>query len=162
MTPQTNGDECFTDFALQEYLAGRLDAEVRRGLEAHLARCAECHGALQAFDTEAALLRGALATRAGEGGTEEHSDEVLARYLSGALDDSQSSALEETLSRHPALLARLVALGREVAAVREGTGQGVEKSAQRPPEGLILKMPRRTKPPLIIALPGQVGEGTGG
>jgi anti-sigma factor RsiW len=161
MTSETGGDECYTDFALQEYIAGRLDAGVRRDLEEHLARCRECRGALQAFQAEAALLRGALAPRGGEEICEEVTDETLALYMGGALDQVQVAAVEDAVSRRPALLGRLVALGREVAAVREGAGSPGQESRSHPPEGLILKMRRRTVPPATVSLPGRLEGGMG-
>jgi len=148
MSLESAGSECYTDFALQEYAAGRLDADVRTELAGHLQTCDACRQALAAFEAESRLLRAAL-TAARTTGAGEPSDETLALYLDGALDESAALALETAISQRPALLARLIQLRIELTAVRRESDEGAPDTRIEL-EGRILKMPRRVKPVVTL------------
>ncbi len=151
MKPESAPTECFTDYALQEYAAGRLDAEIRAQVAGHIKTCAECRQALADLRAETQLLQTALAPRTPPEPSEPVSDESLALYLAGALEESQASNLETIISREPALLRRLLSLRREVVNTRVEVTEGVPIRTSNPERrGEILKMPRRTRPVATI------------
>lgn len=140
--------ECFTDFALQEYAQGRLDSIVRREVTEHTQACPECRAALDAFATEASLLREALKADTPAGETPQLSNETLALYSSGALAPEEEARVESILSRHPGILQQLLRLIRETEAVQ--SDEPVDIPAQIPPAGEILRMPKRIASPLTV------------
>jgi anti-sigma factor RsiW len=155
------GDECFTDFAVQEYLGGRLEPSVRQELEAHLSACAECRAATTALDAELRILRAALSPiDALEPRGNTYDDEALARYLDGALDEGSVQVFEERLSRDPALLTRLIALRREVLNVRQEAELGAPEEKPEP-LGQILRMPKRIAPIRTVVTEKRTGEASG-
>ncbi len=154
MTPDR---ECFTDFALQEYVQSRLDPTVRRELEQHQDGCDQCRAALQAFQAEAAFMRAALAP-AGDDAGSSVSDEILALYCTGALEAGDAVALETALSRNPDLLQRLTRLVRETTAAR--SPETVDEVVSTPePAGEILRMPKRSARPTTVSLERRIGGG---
>ena len=158
MNPEVPAAECFTDYALQELAAGRLDAEIRVQVARHLETCPECREAHTDLAAEFNLLRAALAPQDPQKREPPFSEETLGLYLSGALDDAQTSALETMLAAEPALLSRLIALRTEVHATR-AEAQGVAPiSATRPePLGQILKMPKRIRPTITVLTAKRLG-----
>ncbi len=157
MSPESP-NECYSDYALQEYAAGRLDADIRLQLAEHLATCPECRQAHADLDAESRLLRFALAPVQRAEPEAPFSDETLALYLSGALDESHASDLETALSKQPAYLARLITLHTELAATRaEAEGTAATTATLPEPLGLILKMPRRMRPVATLLTNRQAG-----
>jgi len=133
---------CFTDFALQEYVLGRLDPDVRVALEDHIEGCPQCAACERLIATETKSLREAL--RQAEGGSEVApiDEELLALYLGGGLDDKEREEIETTLASSSVLRDRLNALRVELDEVLKPS----KASARAPlePEGQILRMPQRT------------------
>ncbi len=153
--------ECFTDFALQEYVQGRLDSAIRLELEHHTATCTQCRAALQEFQTEAALLHAALSSATASTEEVDINDETLALYCTGALEAGEAIAVETALSRNPGLLQRLIALTRETTAVRSSeTADDVVGTPQ--PAGQILRMPKRSARPVVVSLERRAGGGRAG
>lgn len=142
--------ECYTDFALQEYVQGRLDPGVRQALAEHIGLCEACRAALQAFETEATLLRETLRTFIADApGSEDLSDEMLARYSGGGLSTEETARMDSILTRNPEALVRLIALARETRAAQ--SGDLIESKMARPqPAGEILRMPKRIAPPSAL------------
>jgi anti-sigma factor RsiW len=145
-------ERCFTDFALQEFVAGRLEQEVRAQVEVHAETCDACRNAVTLLQQEAALLQAAL-SGGDDVATSDNIDlEVLALYLDGALDSEARAQLERRLSNEPVLLRSLLDLRTEVARTLSEQGDGVRRPMPKPPAGEILRMPKRTQPPPVIHL----------
>lgn len=135
--------QCYTDFALQEYAQGRLDADVRRSVMEHTGACAECRAALQDFDNEAALLRETLRSLTlDSAGVEELSDEMLARYSGGGMPPEESARIDSILSQDPSALKRLILLMVETRAARSDSPSETD-AIRSQPAGEILRMPKR-------------------
>jgi anti-sigma factor RsiW len=150
MTPADTNPSCFTDFALGEFVHGRLDPEVRREVEAHAGECAECGAAIRMLRAEsAAIVRALRAARLAQ--MDKFDPQTLARYLDGALDPQAERELEAILATEPEPLAALVALHAEVAAARLEADQGVGRIEPAVPAGQILRMPKRTAPPPLVS-----------
>lgn len=132
---------CFTNFALQEYLLGRLGEEVRAELKQHLDDCPQCGACLKLMDTETQVLRAALRDDTGDAENPERDTETLAMYLDGSLSDEQHDEYERLLISSPQLLASLVELRRELSDLRALDPESARTSAS--PEGRILRMPKR-------------------
>ena len=142
---------CFTDFALQEYAFGRLDADVRREVDTHAQECEACRDSLRLIESEIVLLRAGLSHDSSEStDASTVDDESLALYLDGALNPADVANLEAGLLPDPALLARLVRLHAEIAATLGEQDDGVRRAMQAPPAGQILRMPKRTQLPVIF------------
>jgi anti-sigma factor RsiW len=143
-------ESCFTDFALDEYVAGRLDPDVRAEVESHTRSCDPCREAVALLRAESEFLRHALAQTGGESLAGDLHPETLARYLDGSLDPSDSAAVEHRLLRDPKTLHQLNELRAEVAAAL--AGRDVVMPIPEPvfPRGEILRMPQRTRPPLVV------------
>jgi len=139
--------ECYTDFALQEFIAGRLDRQIRADLVEHISTCSECRQALAAFQGEAAALRVALQSRTPSAvDNTQIPDQTLGLYLAGALPEAEVANLEVALTRCPALLARLIALRKETAEARTSAESATGPAYTAAPQGLVLRMPKRSRP----------------
>jgi anti-sigma factor RsiW len=150
MTPAA-GAHCFTDFALEEFVHGRLDPEVRGDLESHLLECTACAQATAMLRVQAAVIVRALHPPAHPAGPSEIDDSTLARYLDRALDPEAVRDLESRLAEAPEALARLVAMYAEVRGVQADAGEGVRSPERSAPAGDILRMPKRNSPPIWVS-----------
>lgn len=136
---------CFTDFALQEYVLGRLSPEVRVEVQGHLRNCLQCAACADLITQETGLLREALGASAGSSKAVAIDDETLSLYLGDSLDAQSREACEESLAASPQLRERLGELRRDLEAV-VGDAGAVEISETRL-EGRILRMPKRSRLP---------------
>jgi anti-sigma factor RsiW len=150
MSPGDQTHPCFTDFALQEFVQGRLDSDVRQAVEKHLEACQECRRAAELLQSESALLRDALMSATPVEAGEPPDIAVLAAYLDGALDDAAVREFEARLASDPRLLHALARLQAEVSAVVANQGERVRQSAAQVPAGQILRMPKRAAPPPVV------------
>lgn len=140
---------CFTNFALQEYLLGRLGQDVRAELKQHVDDCPQCGACLTLMDTETQVLRAALRDDSGEAENPKLDTETLAIYLDGSLSDEQREECERVLISSPQLLASLVDIRRELSTLRV-LDPNVLGASERP-EGRILRMPKRRLLPKDIS-----------
>lgn len=149
MSDSTNPKDtvCFTDYALEEYLQGRLSTQRRQELEAHLETCTECAEARKYFAKEAEAIRGALsiATRAA---TEDcPDDEFVSLYLDNGLNPQDRAAAELHFVSCPRCRARIVSLYRESKSViEEARKPTAHVPVARRHEAIVLKMPKRKVP----------------
>lgn len=142
MSSGTNTNSCFTDFAIQEYLLGRLDAGVREELEAHLKGCRECTACSELLAKETATLRAGLRGTAGVESTAPGiDDETLAMYFDDSLSLEMREEIERNLAQSPEALRRLNELRLELESLRDGS-KVLEGDAAKP-EGRVLRMPKR-------------------
>lgn len=150
--------ECFTDFALEEYVQGRLDVSVRLALEAHTAGCTECGRAVELLKAESALLRHADFSAPQREVRSTPDVQVLAAYLDGAMTRDAAEELEALLADDPILLNALLQLGREVEAASNEQEPGTPSAV---PEGQLLRMPvrRRAMPAVIMPAGLKFGDG---
>lgn len=163
MTTPFGSQSCFTDFALEEFLSGRLSADVRFELEAHIASCSDCRTALDLLAKDRILLNRGLAEAARTPRTSESDTEQLGAYLSGGLSPNEREAVERRLSVEPELLADLIRLHDEaVATLSEIDRPGVTAQPMTP-AGEILRMPKRTVLPVtVVDRNWEMREGSGG
>lgn len=150
MNDRPRDDACFTDFALQEYVAGRLDPEVRAEVEAHAGACELCRRSIELLAVESAFLRQAFITTDCAEFEQPVDPAMLALYLDGALDPDEAASLEHRLTHDPEALMALTQLQADVAETISGKGEGVPADAPSVPAGEILRMPKRTQPPAVI------------
>ena len=136
---------CFTDFALQEYVLGRLSPEVRIEVQEHMQSCPQCAACAGLIAKETELLRAALGASAGSSSAAAIDDETLSLYLGDSLDAQSREACEKALVTSPKLRERLTELRRDLEAVLGDTG-AAEISKVRV-EGRILRMPKRSEVP---------------
>lgn len=140
---------CFTNFALQEYLMGRLSEEVREELRLHLHDCPQCDACLKLMDTETKVLRTALRDDFAVGETPELDAETLARYFDDSLSDEERDKCDRLLAASPQLLASLIELRHELSIVSGLDPHEID--APDAPEGRILRMPKRQVLPRNIS-----------
>lgn len=158
MTDSTgqNTDECFTDFALQEYVLGRLASEIRDEVVAHLKSCPACTACVNLFQMEAGALTELLANSPRPDAASPIATEELAMFLDNSLDKKARQRLHATLADSPEELSRLIAVYREVQASRDHADTHTEtrEIPEREPEGRIIRMPKRQViPKSILDLP---------
>lgn len=115
-TPWSPTPEHPTPEHIEQWALGRLSADDAAALEARAAASPTLRARLDAAVEDCAAVRAAL-----QAGHEEEADAIgddtLAAYLDDALDVKTRAALERSLARRPALLARLVALRHELHVV---------------------------------------------
>ncbi len=146
----TTPDPCFTDYALQEYVAGRLDPGVREEVEAHAAVCDACRSAAGLLREEAGFLRAALEP-AGKAPAEPLDSLLLAAYLGDALDTEETAILDARLAGDASSIVALLRLRAETLATLDECGTGVREEVPPVPSGVVLRMPtRRIHPPRVI------------
>ena len=151
MTSEGRPDSCFTDFALQEYVHGRLAEDVRREVESHVVACAVCGKAIKLLNSERSLLRDVASSTNRPAMRERPDWATLAAYMDGALDSEDAARMESALLADPVLLESLISLQREASAVLEAPGEEATPEAQSAPSGQTLRMPQRAKmPPLVM------------
>ena len=144
-------EPCFTDFAIQEYLLGRLDAAVRVEVETHLGSCPECAACAKLLKRETLTLRAALRTPSpSESTASKINDETLASYLDNSLRPEAREEVELALLESSEALMRLNEIRLELEAVRDDSA--VPESRNYAPEGRVLRMPKR------IVLPRKVSD----
>ncbi len=148
-TSQSNGETCFTNFALQEYALGRLSSEVRTDLEGHVEECAACAACVRLIDKETRLLRETLQSNVDNSGPEALDAQTLAMYLDDSLDQQTREKCEQLLASSPRSLEALVSLRRELVGAMGAENSSVETPLQ--PEGRIIRMPKRQFAPRNIA-----------
>ena len=144
---------CFTNFAIQEYLMGRLSEEIRTELKLHVDDCLQCGACLKLMDTETIILRAALRDDFADSETSNMDPETLAMYLDDTLGNEQREECEKRLRSSPQLLASLLELKRELSLVQ--SIDPLESIAPTTPEGRILRMPKRRHLPKNLTELGQ-------
>jgi len=101
---------------IERWALGQMSHDEAAALEARAAHTPPLRDALDAAARDCALMRSALAVAHLEE-SDEIGDDTLAAYLDDALDATTRAALENSLSRRPALLSRLIALRDELSIV---------------------------------------------
>jgi len=133
---------CFTDFAIQEYILGRLADEIRREIEDHFHSCKECATCHNQYALERDFIAALLAAPSGTSPGLCPSDETLARFLDNSLDDTEHTKCECHLAACTDCRQELLDIYDDLQ--RLSTMQPHRDSIPKPtPQGLILRMPPR-------------------
>jgi anti-sigma factor RsiW len=142
---------CFTDFALEEYVHGRLDPEVRSDVELHCAACEQCRNAIGLLHAESEFFKRTMRSAAHPAEAAEVGREHLALYLDGALEAEAVEALESRLLSDPRLMSSLCDLAAEVRETVAGLASGIQRSSEHLVlTGQIVRMPKRVAPPAVV------------
>jgi len=131
MPSDVNGNE-FSEFELEEIALGR-------GAEARLRLDAPARKRLADVRAEVDRFREVLEAVATDEGIETPSDETVARFLDGSLDDAAREKVERVLARSGEARRMLVALYRETRACEEGETipESVERDTTPPEERVV-------------------------
>jgi anti-sigma factor RsiW len=133
---------CFTDFAIQEYIMGRLAEEIRREIEAHFHSCRECASCHNQYALERDFIVTLMSTSSDTPSGLCPSDETLARYLDSSLDDTEHTKCECHVAACADCRQELLDIYDDLQQLT--TMQPQSDSPPKPtPQGLILRMPER-------------------
>lgn len=147
---------CFTDFALQEFLMGRLDPDVRKDIEKHSQTCEQCAACLELLRKETEALRSFLMPEgAREVSTDDPTDLELAMFIDGSLKPDIQARVENLIAGSPEHLQRFVSLYRDLADMQQQNAP-TAAPAKHPPSTprrlpVLLRMPQRKVTPRTIA-----------
>ena len=140
--------ECYTDYALQEYLMGRLDVSVRQDVQRHLDDCKECASRYNQYMLEKETIRNILSSQPSVTSTNLCiDDEALAMFLDNSLDEESRARCEAHLAVCKNCYAELLQIHNQLDELLSGEPNQAPEKIEQPPMGLILKMPKRTSPP---------------
>ena len=109
---------CPAETALEEFALGRLEAPQAEAVAAHVKVCAACRRFVDDMRAEGELLTGALSACPPADVAACLDDEMLAQYLDRSLSPEDREEAEKHLAACRRCQARLVALHRELKAVR--------------------------------------------
>ena len=113
---------------LEQYALGVMPAAARAALEERMHHDGPLREEVRRVEAYCLAIRAGLAERAADSPRDTVAvitDVELATYLDGALDSAAHAALEARLAHEPALLARTVALYREIQAVTNPSAEVV-------------------------------------
>ncbi|PCJ65833.1 MAG: hypothetical protein COA73_01780 [Candidatus Hydrogenedentota bacterium] len=144
MSPPTPDSirECFTDFAIQEYVMGRLDSEIRSEVEVHFNRCKECASCHNQYELEREFISKLLNTPSETSPGLCVSDEMLAQFLDNSLNDTDRTKCESHLAGCSTCQQELLEMYDEVKSL-SNTPEQTHDHPKPTPQGLILRMPER-------------------
>ena len=139
--PHSENDECYTDYALQEYALGRLTPSVRNAVEGHLGECTACSEALETIRLEVCYFQELSDVSPAERGADCVSDDDLALFRDGNFDESDYNTILEHLQRCGTCRAALIEIRTESArAMAQVEGREAVERSESP---TILLMPKR-------------------
>ena len=135
-------DECFTDYALQEYALGRLSEKIRAKTESHIRECRACHTTYHEIQREVACFQELETGRRSVGDCLR--DEDLGLFLDGTGETTQRDSVLRHLQSCKSCTLTLVEMRREIAeALAQVDGLKSEAPSER---GIVLTMPKRPEP----------------
>ncbi len=140
--PRESSHECFSDFAILEYIMGRLAKEVRREIQEHFHTCKECASCHNQYALERDFITALFTTSSDAPPGLCPSDETLAQFLDNSLSDIERVKCECHLTVCSECQRELLEIYDDLNLLSVNTLEA-DTTIRQCPEGIILRMPQR-------------------